>query len=300
MFRIEFSKVSNKVFYELGGDKDYGLIQELKEGNVITILHRLYAMTTREGKVITSLDTLLKECGYAIDKDNKKNFKYILNKLREHKFINFEDVDKSNVDMIIDTENIVSENKGFFMVLTKELDLINEKATNKREYNNLIKVYYYIKARCYKRSKDEPDVVISGGRSQTTYVTYSNIAHYTGVTEAKIKNYIDILKELNLIAYASLGKKYRPSDSKYLTECANIYALPIISNDVENELKEGLKQQKNDYEKDGYIITKKEYKNNNRQLNGRKGYLIKRRKNGKITEEETKELEQIESVVWEL
>lgn len=301
MFRIEFGKITNKVFYGLEGEEDKkGLISELKEGVIITILERLYAMTTRENKVITSLDTLLKECDYSLDKDNRKNFKHILNKLKEFGIINFDNIEKSNVDIIIDVEEMVDEEKGFFMVLTKELNLIKSKSRSKREYNNLIKVYYYLKARCYKRGKNEPELVIAGGRSQTTYMTYSNISYHANITEAKIKEYIEILKELNLIVYKNLGRKYKPENPKYLTECANIYTFPIISNDAESELKEGLKQQKENYEKNGYIITNKPYKNNNRQINGRKGYLIKKKNNGTITEEEMEELRKIDEVVCEL
>ena len=299
MFRIEFGKVTNKVFYGLEDEKGKGLISEFKDGYIITILYKLYAMTTREGQVVTSLDLLLKECGYAINKDNRNNFKYILNKLKENNIIDFDGIDKSNTAFIISTEKMVDDN-GFFIVETKELDLINKKAKDKREYNNLIKVYYYLKARCYKRGEGESELVIVGGRSQTTYVTYSNISYFANVTEAKIKEYIEILKELDLIVYKNLGKKYKPENPKYLTECANIYAFPIISNDVDNELKEGLKQQKYDYEKEGYIITNKPYKNNNRQVNGRKGYLVKKKNKGTITEEELDELRKIDEVICEL
>ena len=299
MFRIEFGKVTNKVFYGLEGEKGKGLISEFKDGYIITILYKLYAMTTREGQVITSLDLLLKECGYSTNKDNRNNFKYILNKLKENNIINFDEVEKSNTVFIIDVEKMFDDN-GFFMVEAKELDLINEKAKDKREYNNLLKVYYYLKARCYKRGEGKPELVIAGGRSQTTYVTYENISYFANITEAKIKEYIETLRELNLIVYKNLGKKYKPENPKYLTECANIYTFPIISNDVDSELKEGLKQQKENYEKNGYIITNKPYKNNNRQINGRKGYLIKKKNNGTITEEEMEELRKIDEVVCEL
>ena len=40
-------------------------------------------------------------------------------------------------------------------------------------------------------------------------------------------------------------------------------------------------------------IKKKDYKNNNRKINGRKGYLIKKQNNNTITEGELMELESI-------
>lgn len=293
MCRIEYTKVTNKVFYGLNGDMDRGLIMDIKDGTVIHILHRLYALTNRENNAYTTLDSLIEECGYKTGKENKLKFKNILAKLKEYNIINFKEVPRSTDLMIINTENIC-EKDGFTIILDEELELISNNSKDKREFNNTIKVYFYLKARCFKRGTE---LAYDGGRAETTYCSYENISKYTMVSEGKIKDYIDLLSKLGLIIYSSSGKKYKVDNPNSLTECANVYALTKISgNDfVKDELKEGLKQQKYDYEQKGFKITKKDYKDNNRQINGRKGYLIKKQNNNTLTEEEKEELNNIVS-----
>ena len=193
--------------------------------------------------------------------------------------------------MKINTENL-NVNDEFFVVEEDELKIISDASDDIREVNNIIKVYFYLKARCYKRGTE---LCYAGGQAETTYCSYENISKHTLISEGNIKKYIDILKEINLIDYDNLGKKYKEDNPKLLTDCANIYALIKISGKefIKDELREGMKQQKYDYEDKGFKITKKDYKNNNRKINGRKGYLIKKQNNNTITEGELMELESI-------
>ena len=110
-----------------------------------------------------------------------------------------------------------------------------------------------------------------------------------------MNEYIVKLKELGLINYTSCGKKYHSQDkNKRLSECPNIYTICCI-NDCgdEQELELGISQCKHDLQSKDWIVTKTNYKNNNRQLNGKKGGLIKKLNNGTITEDQKNELEEL-------
>jgi len=55
----------------------------------------------------------------------------------------------------------------------------------------------------------------------------------------------------------------------------------------------GIKRLKHNLRDKGFVIVDKDYKNNDRKINGRKGYLIKKQNNGTITKEESIELDNI-------
>lgn len=287
-----FSKISNKLFYELNDNKEESILKVTKDSKTLLIMHNLYLMTDRKGRAITSIDFLIEELGYKVTKKIQPQIKEILKKLKELGFIDYKDEIKSySKIMKINTENLNVDDE-FFVVEEDELKIIYDASDDIREINNILKVYFYLKARCYKR---RTEIWYTGGRAETTYCSYENISKHTLIGEGNIKKYIDILKEINLIDYDNLGKKYKEDNPKLLTDCANLYALIKVSGKefIKDELKEGLKQQRHDYEERGFKITKKDYKNNNRKINGRKGYLIKKQNNNTITKEELMELEDI-------
>lgn len=285
-----FSKVGNNLFYGLNNDKERSILKEINDNKVIIILHNLYLLTNRKGKANITINYLIEECGYKIAKNTQIQFKDILIKLKDIKLIDIDKAIKSYTSMIsIDTNKLNIDN-NFFIVEDEEIRIIKYNTTNVKEFLNTIKVYYYLKARVNKGN----NVAINGGKSQTTFNTYEDISKYTLISEANIKKYINKLQSIDLIKYDSLGYKYKIDNIKLKTECANIYALTRISKEfIDADLKEGLKQQKYYYEEKGYIITKKGYKANNKQLAGEYGSLIKKEKNNKLTDKEKERLKTI-------
>ena len=283
-----FSKITNNLFYDrTGGDS---ILKYINDNKVFYVMNDLYLLTNRCGSATVSINYLITRCGYSVNKQRQSDFKNILIKLKELNYINFNNNLKSYNDIIeIDTNNLNVDSE-FFIAEAEEIELIKNNTSDKRECLNILKIYYYLKARVHKGV----DIMKDGGRSQTTFNTYEDISKYTYISEANIKKYIDKLQDINLIKYTSLGYKYKANNKKLKTECANIYALTKISNEcIDNDLKEGLKQQKYYYEKEGYIISKTGYINNNKKLNGLYGSLIKKEKNNKLTEEEKKVIEEI-------
>ncbi|WP_373205914.1 hypothetical protein [Clostridium tertium] len=284
---MAYSKITNKLFYTNKEDEE-SILKIINNNKVVLVMHYLYLLTNRCGKATVSLDFLIEECGYKVDKDSRKSFKNIVDKLKELGYIYFTEISKSNEVIEIDT-NKLNVDKEFFVVEDEELELIRANTEDIREFINVVKVYYYLKARIYKKQDD----TILDCRSQSTFNPYLDIANRTLISERNIKKYIDILQEINLIKYDNLGYKYRVDNIQAKTECANVYVLIKVSKDEETlnyDLKEGLKAQELYYNDKGFIVTKKGYKDNDKKRNGIFGSLIKKENNNSLTEKEREEL----------
>lgn len=296
-----YSKITNELFYviENKSTTEKGSILNLiKDDKVIIILHELYSNTSFKRTYQVNLDYLIKQCGYQVNQKSRKGFEITLNKLMKIKIIAFDGNFKDKV-VVIDTEQLIlKSSKEYFQIHNSELkifDVINDI----RLRNTLIKLYFYLKARTRKRSTNSKTGKIFNIQAdptpQVTWQSYEYIEKYTYIGQSHIKEYINKLKELGLIDYTNCGKKYHSNDkNKKLSECPNVYAICNLNSEGnEQELELGLKQCKDSLEKDGWIVIKANYKNNNRQLNGRKGGLTKKLNNGTITEEQLKELKEL-------
>lgn len=287
---MAYSKITNKLFYT-NKEKKESILKIVNNNKVVLVMHYLYLLTNICGEATVSVDYLIEKCGYKVDKDSRKSFKNILDKLKELKYINFNNINKSNEIIEIDTTKLNVDTE-FFVVENEELELIRNNTEDIREFLNVVKVYYYLKARIYKRK----ETTTIDPRSQSTYNTYEDIANHTLISERNIKKYIDKLQEINLIRYCNLGYKYRVDNIQAKTECANLYVLTKISKDEEMlryDMKEGLKQEELFYIDKGFIVTENGYKNNDRKLNGFYGSLIKKEKSNRLTDEEREELNKL-------
>ena len=287
---MAYSKITNKLFYT-NKEKKESILKIVNDNKVVLVMHYLYLLTNICGEATVSVDYLIEKCGYKVDKDSRKSFKNILDKLKELKYINFNNINKSNEVIEIDTTKLNVDTE-FFVVENEELELIRNNTEDIREFLNVVKVYYYLKARIYKRK----ETTTIDPRSQSTYNTYEDIANHTLISERNIKKYIDKLQEINLIRYCNLGYKYRVDNIQAKTECANLYVLTKISKDEEMlryDMKEGLKQEELFYIDKGFIVTENGYKNNDRKLNGFYGSLIKKEKSNRLTDEEREELNKL-------
>lgn len=288
---MAYSKIMNKLFYTKEEGQE-SILKIVNDNKVVLVMHYLYCLTNRFNEVTVSVDYLIEKCGYKVTKKAQLQFKDILVKLDEKGVIELKDeINSYSRVMEINTAKLNVDSE-FFVMEEEELELIKSIAEDTREYINIIKVYFYLKARIHKGN----DVRANGGKSQTTFNTYLDIANTTLISERNIKKYIDKLQDINLIRYENLGYKYKADNINFKTECANLYALTKISTDddwIKADLKEGLKQQEHYYEENGYVVTKKGYKNNDKKLNGRYGSLIKKEKNNILTDTEKEELSKI-------
>lgn len=288
---MAYSKIINKLFYTKEEGQE-SILKIVNDNKVVLVMHYLYCLTNRFDEATVSVDYLIEKCGYKVTKKAQFQFKDILVKLDEIGVIELKDEINSYSRVIEINTAKLNVDSEFFVMEEEELELIKSIAEDTREYINLIKVYFYLKARIHKGN----DVRANGGKSQTTFNTYLDIANTTFISERNIKKYIDKLQDINLIRYENLGYKYKPENINLKTECANLYALTKISTDddwIKADLKEGLKQQEHYYEENGYVVTKKGYKNNDKKTNGKYGSLIKKEKNNNLTDKEKEELSKI-------
>lgn len=293
-----FSKIPKELFYIDNTNEGYknSILNKLNDSKVVLVLHYLYTLGNRYNITAITIDYLLSKCDYYANTENRKDIINIFKYLKHIKLIDYLDNKINPNDMIeIDIDKLINSN-NFVLLEEQEINIINSNSNNKKEFSNLLKIYLYLKARAYNRNSGN-DIVMEGGRSQTTYCSYNNISLHTKTGEGQIKKYIDKLQDLKLIKYANLGMKSIEVNGKVIIdECINIYAIVNLCNgSVDAELKEGLKQQENNYTNKGYKIikVKTNNKNDNKVINGRKGYLIKKQKNNTITNKELKELDLI-------
>lgn len=292
-----YSQLKNEIFYNENQETEESILNKVNDSKVIRVLHELYVCTNFRKVAITTLDYLIESCGYKVNQKSRKSFKEVLNKLRELKIIDFKD-DIASADMLeINTEELTCNVSNFTQLADSEIKILETNITDTRSRANMLKLYLYLKARTFKRTNrdnGEKYGIEIEFMPQTTYQTYEWIEKYTNISQSNIKRYIDKLQELNLITYKNIGKKYNSKDVKQvLTECPNIYAINNLQEDVQEELELGIKRLKHNLRDKGFVIVDKDYKNNDRKINGRKGYLIKKQNNGTMTKEESIELDNI-------
>ena len=143
-----FSKITNDFFY-LKNEGD-SILKLINDNKALLIMHELYLLTNRYNKATISIDYLIEKCNYKINKQRQIDFKNILDKLKELKYIDFKDNIKSYSKTIEIDTNKLNVDSEFFVVEDEELEQIESNSTNKKEYLNLLKIYYYLKARIYK------------------------------------------------------------------------------------------------------------------------------------------------------
>jgi predicted transcriptional regulator len=298
-----FSQLPNEIFYlkdENNEDKKTekgSIINSVQDDKVIIILHELYVNSSFRREYDLPLDFFIEKCGYQVNQKSKKSFENVLNKLKELKIIYFSNVKDKIV--VVDTEELMLKSStNYFQITDQEIKTLKS-ISDLRLRMSLLKLYAYLKATVSKRNinkdtGDKYDIQVNA-LAQVTWQSYDYIEKYTNIGQAHIKLYIDKLKELGLINYTSCGKKYHSQDKyKKLSECPNVYTICNINEcGDEQELEYGLKQCKNHLEEKGWIITKTEYKNNNRQINGKIGGLTKKLNKGTITDKQKIELEKL-------
>jgi hypothetical protein len=298
-----YSQLPNEVFYlknENNDDKKTeqgSIINTIKDDKVIIMLHELYVNSSFRRNYHMNLEFFIDQCGYQVNQKSKKSFENVLYKLKEIKLIDFDKI--HNKTMIIDTEQLILKScSNYFSITDEEINKLRL-IKDLRLRMSILKLYSYLKATVTKRSINDK----TGSKyniqveqiPQVTWQSYEYIEKFINVGQAHLKLYIDKLKELNLIDYTSCGKKHHSKDRyKKLSECPNIYTITNL-NDCgnEQELEFGLSQCKDWLEKDGWVITKTNYKNNDRKINGKIGGLTKKLNKGTITNKQKGELDKL-------
>ncbi|MDC4245547.1 hypothetical protein [Clostridium perfringens] len=203
------------------------------------------------GKAYISLANCIEECGYKLnDTKGKTNdqFKTVFKELiKDKKIITNTNKFKLNDLIICELEEM---NNNFFELEQYQYDwIINSKSKSKKI--NLLKLFCLIKARIYKRQKDED---INDGLYETCFPSYKDIKDNCLISESSIKSCIDNLVNLKLIKYDNLGQIYNPRTGE-TKKCNNTYA--IYKKGWEEELNGSMRLYKQKLKEQGWKVIKK-------------------------------------------
>lgn len=316
---FNFVKFPNKLFYSLEGDKK-SILQQINDiklingDKVLSILEYLYFSVNRKDIIKFTLEDMIISCGNKPKTGQGKcneQYQIILSKLQELHIISFAkglNINKIKPKDLITCkfndyiETVTDKETGeitdsFYIELfdTEKDKIINY---NKEKIDNLkLLIYYcYLKARIYKRSAKELPLNAGGGRSETCFLKYNKINDDLGLSDKSIKKYNDILISLNLIRIKNPGH-WHYADDELINKKESPNFFTLFNNDEEDakhQLNEAIKSYKNmEINKNKVFLGNREYKNNNRSLNGKKGRIVRKINEGKATNEDRKILEKI-------
>lgn len=294
-----FSKLPNQLFYTYDNDIiDKSILEQVEyDYKVLYVLDYLYTNTNRKDITMFTLEDMIIECGFKVDNHKGKindKFRDILVTLQESKII-ITDTDlnkikakefiKCKIDIFKKDDN--DKDINFIQLFDSEKDKILN--YDKENIDNLKMLYYYcyLKARIKKRAKGD-DMNINGGSPENCYPSFDKIKFDLHITDEVISKYNDILVELNLIRIGNSGLFYYLTDkNKVVRESPNIYTLYTKQQEVwKNNLKEGIKLYKKQHEDERFFLNTRQYKNNNKKINGYISRIEYLEKEGKATEEQ--------------
>ena len=293
-----FAKIPNNII-SIKKEEDFteegSLLKIIKDDKIIRVLYELYIGSDFRNICVTSIGRLITLCGYKSDKDTVKSFKSLLNALNDNEVIKIEnEIGKINEAIIINVEKLREIEEQYTIITEEEMNTITSIGKNNREINTLLKEYFFIKMISHKR-EDEKLIELhydsDDFEPQTAMCGNDYITKFTGISNVKKVN--DKLIEGGLLLVGNIGKKYSKPNKSDINESCNIYAVVSISENPQEELKAGMRKYKKSLNKKGFSITTKNYKNNNRTINGLKGSLVKKENKGTITKEEQKKLDKI-------
>ncbi|MDR3594238.1 hypothetical protein [Clostridium sp.] len=257
-----YSRIPNKLFYlrnedeerenEIEYTKKGTILNVIDDNKVILILHELYMGSDFRHRCYRTIDSLLEDIRYKLDKDNRKAIKKILIRLRELKYINFDGLElsiKSTTLLKIDTSKLFEETKDRFVELAQcEIDKIMSLDCDLRSKMGMLKLYLYLKARVYKRINKSEDTYINrchDTKSEATFQSYEYIEKYTGIKRKQGIEYVDKLVELRMITVYRNKYVYKEKDSELWKDFSNIYVinnLQASEEDIKEEIKLCVKQ----------------------------------------------------------
>ena len=290
-----FTMIPNKLFFRtIDGKSAEGLIKLYHDDKILLIYDCLEHQRLRCNKSAFTLEFLITYCGYKVNRREGKSvdqFKETLFLLSEAHLI-------SNMRNAVTNDKITTSDiapkdyvwcdlniiEGSFIQLHKwEKDKILK--YNKEPIDNLkmLTYYCYLKARMYRRSKKSSDRVVTGGRNEVAYPSYSNTKDDLGLSESSITKYNKVLADLDMIRYDNAGLHKKKEDDAP-TESRNTYIL--YKEGWEDDLKDSIKFYKNTMESEGCTFIDFNDKIEIKKINGFIGRINYLEKIGKATDKQ--------------
>lgn len=284
----DFTILPNQLFYAVDEKESY--FQQHKDYKLLSVMDYLYMNTNRRGFSVFTLENMITESGFVPKRGKGKSieqFKEILKFLQFNNMIdntlNIDDIGLK--DFTTCTYAGIEKNKDgnnicFTMLFDEDKEKILSYKDTKIDNLRLLFYFCYLNSRMYKRSLDG-DIECVGGRAEVSYPSYVTITGDIGIKDDTINQYNNILVGLDLIAIGNIGLYYNVNDkNKIKKESPNFYAL--CNGKQDSELEYGM-QMYIDKHKDFHFINSREYKNNNRKVNGYIARIGQLEREGKAT-----------------
>lgn len=289
----DFTMLPNKLFYA----EDKSLFEECKDYKLLLVMDYLHINTNRLGVSIFSIEDIITFYGFKPKTGAGKMNEQIKNILE---FLQFKgilqcdvDIKEVKINQLIRgiytgiEKNSKGDNIKFTKVSYQAMDYIL--AYDETKIDNLKLLFYYSYICCRRRTREKSvngDINCTGGYAEVAFPSYETIQEDTGFVDDTIKQYNDILVKLNLIKIGNCGLfYYRDDKNKNTKESINFYALVNGREDYELEYAMKLYKEKHT---DMVFTNKREYKNNNKKMEGYINRVKQLEAEGKATEKHIK------------
>ena len=305
-----FTIIPNNIFYtEEGKTSLYNKINNYK---IILVMDYLYTGMNRLGNTRLSIGNIISTYNCKLNRNKggiNEQIPKILYKLNELDIIQSDfNLDNIAINQFIECKyNGIEKDENdnyinFTMIDYKIFNKILNYKDGKTDNVILLFYYCYLCSRIFNRKSDKKDISAYGGRAEVCYPSYDTISKDTNLSTRTINKYNSLLVDMNLIRIGNLGLYYVGDNKKYTRESPNFYVL--IKDEeyvkVDNEknmlwyinLKEGMKYYKKIH-KDYTFLDTREYKDNNRKLNGYISRINQLEKQDKATNKQIKKRDKL-------
>lgn len=305
-----FTIIPNNIFYTEEGKTS--LYKQIKNYKLILIMDYLYTGMNRIGNTRLSIGNIITNynCKFNRNKGGiNEQIVDILIKLNEIKIIEGNlNLDNISINQLIECKynGIEKDEDGnyinFTMIDYKILNKILNYKETKTDNISLLFYYCYLASRIFTRQSDKKDIHAHGGKAEVCYPSYETITKDTDISARTISKYNDILVSMNLIRIGNLGLYYVGDNKKYTRESPNFYVLikdeEYVNTDNEKNmswyinLKEGMNYYKKIH-KDYTFLDTREYKDNNKKINGYISRINQLEKENKATKKQIKKRDKL-------
>ena len=298
----------NRLFYTK--EDSVSLYRQCNSYKLILILDYLYSSIDKIGFSKLSIEDIVITYGYKVNRNKGKineQVKNILIELQLNEIIKCDkDISKINYNDFIKCVyggieiNDNGDYTKFTMISSNIIDYILR--FNKIKIDNVALLFYYcyLCSRIYKSSNEHGKSYIHNGKAEECHPSYKTITKDIDIKPDTIKKYNDILVNMNLIRIGNCGLCYNKGDENNVRESPNFYVLTEDKDKiVESEnsiwdwnLKEGMKAYKKKNPNMVFLDTR-EYKNNNKKINGYISRITQLEKQDKATKKQIKKRDKL-------
>lgn len=233
----------------LKGEAATCLVNEIGDNKVLLVMHELYMGANLRKIYSGTIDGIIKNIGYKVDRDNKRSVKELLKKLKQHNYISFElNIDKIKTDklILIDVSNIIYEclNDGYVELSDDEIEVLMNTNIDMRTKLGALKLYTYLKMKVNKNTNSN---LTMGEHPEALYESYEFIKKNLGIKYEQAVKYISILEDIGLIT--TIRGKYKVGKNGSWMNMPNIFAINKLLGDDSTLIQHNLQFCLNVYKK---------------------------------------------------